>query len=67
MIFVTRAAALGVAMLIGSALSAPPAQAGYIVTLTQQGSDVVASGSGAIDLTSLSSFGSARLTRTASP
>jgi hypothetical protein len=54
MIFVTRAAALGVAMLIGSALSAPPAQAGYIVTLTQQGSDVVATGSGGINLTALS-------------
>jgi len=40
------------AILIG--LSAPPAQAGYIVDLTQQGSNVVASGSGAIDLTGLS-------------
>ena len=42
------------AILIG--LSAPPAQAGYIVDLTQQGSNVVASGSGAIDLTGLSFF-----------
>ena len=48
------ATALGVAMLTGYGLSAPPAQAGYVVTLTQQGSDVVASGSGAIDLTGLS-------------
>jgi hypothetical protein len=32
---------------------APAAQAGYIVTLTQQGSNVVATGSGAIDLTGL--------------
>ena len=35
------------------------AQAGYIVTLTQQGSNVVASGSGAIDLTGLTLSGSA--------
>jgi protein with PEP-CTERM/exosortase system signal len=36
-----------------------PAQAGYIVTLTRQGSNVVASGSGAIDLTGLTFSGSA--------
>jgi hypothetical protein len=47
-------ALLGMAMLIGSSLSAP-AQAGYIVTLTEQGSDVVATGSGPIDLSGLSS------------
>ena len=41
-----------VAMLIG--LSALPAQAGYVVDLTQVGSDVVATGSGAIDTTGLS-------------
>jgi hypothetical protein len=41
------------AMLIGSGLSAPPAQAGYVVTLTQQGSNVIATGSGTIDLTGL--------------
>jgi hypothetical protein len=35
-------------------LSAPPTQAGYIVMLEQVGSDVVANGSGAIDLTGLS-------------
>jgi hypothetical protein len=39
------------AMLIG--LSAPSAEAGYIVDLTQQGSNVVATGRGAIDLTGL--------------
>jgi hypothetical protein len=44
------------AMLIGSSLSAP-AQAGYIVTLTEQGTDVVATGSGPIDLSGLSSVG----------
>jgi hypothetical protein len=43
--------AIGAAMLIG--LSAPPAQAGYVVDLTQVGSDVVAVGSGRIDLTGL--------------
>jgi hypothetical protein len=48
--------ALGVAMLTGYGLSATPAQAGYIVTLTQQGSNVVATGSGPIDLTGLSFF-----------
>ncbi len=48
------AAALGAAILIGSGLSTPPAQAGYIVTLVQQGNDVVATGSGTIDLTGLS-------------
>jgi hypothetical protein len=47
-------AVAGAAMLIGSSLSAPSAQAGYIVTLTQQGSNVVATGSGTIDLTDLS-------------
>ena len=47
------AAAIGVAMLTGYGLSAQPAQAGYVVDLTQQGSNVVATGSGAIDLTGL--------------
>jgi hypothetical protein len=51
------AAAIGVAMLTGYGLSAPPAQAGYVVTLTQQGTDVVATGSGPIDLTGLSFIG----------
>jgi hypothetical protein len=48
------------ALLIGAGLSAPSAQAGYIVTLTQMadpsqplGFDVVATGSGTIDLTDL--------------
>jgi hypothetical protein len=48
------AAALGVAMLVGSGLSAPPTQAGYIETLEQVGSNVVATGSGTLDLTDLS-------------
>jgi hypothetical protein len=47
------AAGLGVAMLMGLGLFAPPAQAAYTVTLTQVGSNVVASGSGTINLTGL--------------
>lgn len=50
------AVAVGVAMLIGSGLSAPPVRAGYIVTLAQVGSNVVATGNGTIDLTGLSFF-----------
>jgi PEP-CTERM motif len=46
-------AALGAAGAIGLGLSVLPAQAGYVVTLTQQGSDVVANGSGPIDVTDL--------------
>jgi hypothetical protein len=49
------ASAISAVMLIG--LSAPPAEAGYVVDLTQQGSNVVATGSGAIDLTGLSFTG----------
>ena len=44
------AAAIGTAMLIGSGLPASSAPPGYIVTLEQVGSDVVATGGGAIDL-----------------
>jgi hypothetical protein len=46
-------AALGVAILMGCGLSAQPAQATYTVTLAQEGSDVVATGSGTIDLAGL--------------
>ena len=56
MTFVTRissAAVLGAALVIVSSLYAPPAQASYIVTMTQQGTNVVATGSGTIDLSSL--------------
>jgi hypothetical protein len=38
----------------GYGLSAPSAQAGYVVTLEEVGSDVVVTGSGPIDLTGLS-------------
>jgi hypothetical protein len=51
------AAAFGAALLIGSGLLAPPVQAAYIVTLTQQGGNVVASGSGTLDLTGLTFAG----------
>jgi hypothetical protein len=51
MIFIKGTASLGAAMLIG--LSALSAQAGYVVDLTQVGSNVVASGSGAVDLSGL--------------
>ena len=51
---IAHATPLGVAILIGSNLFAPLAQAAYIATLVQEGSDVVATGSGTINLTSLS-------------
>src|SRR5580704_19497187 len=54
MAFIKGIASLGAAMLIG--LSALSARAGYVVDLTQQGSDVVATGSGPIDLTGLTFF-----------
>jgi hypothetical protein len=54
MIFIKGSASLGAAILIG--LFTPPAQAGYVVDLTQQGSNVVATGSGAVDLTGLSGW-----------
>jgi len=47
------AAALGVAMFIGAGASAPPAQAAYVLTLAQDGPNVVATGSGTIDLADL--------------
>ena len=52
MTFIKGIAGLGTAILIG--LSALSAQAGYVVDLTQQGGNVVATGSGAVDLTGLS-------------
>ena len=53
---IARAAALGVATLIGAGLSSPPARAAYTVTYEQEGSNVVASGMGTIDLAALSIF-----------
>lgn len=52
---IAGSAAIGAAMLIG--LSAPPARAGYVVDLTQVGPNVVATGSGPIDLTGLTVVG----------
>jgi len=49
-------ATLGAALLIGSGLSASPAQAAYVVTLTQEGPNVVASGSGTINTTDLNFY-----------
>jgi hypothetical protein len=53
----THAVALGVAMLIGGSVFTSSSHAGYLVTLEQVGSDVVANGSGPIDLTGLSFAG----------
>jgi hypothetical protein len=50
-------AAFGAALLIGAGLSASPAQAAYVVTLTQEGPNVVASGSGTINTTDLTFVG----------
>src|SRR5438132_5818453 len=44
------------AIVLASLLSVRPAQAGYTVTLQQVGPDVVATGSGAIDLTGLTFY-----------
>lgn len=49
-------AALAIAM-TGMCVSPRPAAAGYVVTLAQVGSDVVASGSGPIDISGLTSLG----------
>ena len=57
--FMTRisgAAAIGVAMLMGYGLSPPAAQAAYVVTLDQVGSNVVANGSGTLNTTDLLLF-----------
>jgi hypothetical protein len=44
---------IAIAAAIAVGLSASAAQAGYVVDITQQGNNVVASGSGALDLTGL--------------
>jgi hypothetical protein len=52
MTFIKAIASIGAAALIG--LATPSAQAGYVVNLAQTlGGEVVASGSGAIDVTGL--------------
>jgi hypothetical protein len=49
----TWAAGISLAILVGGIGFAPAALAEFIVDVTQQGSNVVASGSGTIDLTDL--------------
>src|SRR6478672_11013953 len=51
--------ATALAIIITCGLSLRTAQAGYIVTLQQVGANVVATGSGPIDLTGLSFLGTA--------
>src|SRR5689334_21462138 len=51
---IAGAAALGATTLIGCSLSVLLARAGYTVTFLQEGSDVVATGSGSINLAGLS-------------
>lgn len=53
---ITGAAAVGVAMLIGFGLCAPPAQAAYTITIAQAGSDVVATGAGSINFDALTFY-----------
>jgi hypothetical protein len=65
MTFIKGSAGVGAAMLIG--LSAPSAQAGYVVDLTQVGSDVVATGSGPIDLTGLTFSGNTSVSSLVAP
>ncbi len=48
------AATLGGALMLGAGLFASPGEAGYVVTLQETGGNVVATGSGPIDLTGLS-------------
>jgi hypothetical protein len=54
---IAGAAVVGAALLFGSGPFASQAQAGYVVTLQEVGSDVVATGSGPIDLTGLTLVG----------
>jgi hypothetical protein len=51
------AAALGVALLIGFGLCAPPAQAAYTLTIQQVGADVTATGAGSINFDALVFYG----------
>lgn len=52
-----RGAALGAAILLGLGLGVSPAQAAYVITFDQVGSNVVATGSGSLDLTGLNLVG----------
>jgi len=55
MAFIIRIA--GAALLLGAGLSVLPAQAAYVVTLTQQGPNVLTVGNGTIDTTNLTFLG----------
>src|SRR5689334_18224417 len=55
--WIAGAAALGMALLLGSGPSSSLAQAGYVVTFKEAGSDVVATGSGTLDVTDLNFVG----------
>lgn len=61
------AAAVGVAMFISAGVSVPPAQAAYVVTLKQDGPNVVATGSGTISLAGLSLAGSGSIASFVNP
>jgi len=50
-----RAAALGI--VVGCGRSVPPAEAAYVVSIEQVGSDVVGTGSGSIDFDALALYG----------
>src|SRR6478752_2764830 len=54
--FFKPALAITLGIVLGWLLSVQPAEAGYTVTLQQVGPDVVATGSGAIDLTGLTFY-----------
>jgi len=67
MIRIVGAATLGAALLIGTGLCAPPAQAAFTVTLTQVGPNVVATGSGTINTTDLHRMDAGSALATVSP
>jgi hypothetical protein len=50
---IASAAAVGVGALIAAGVSTPPAQAAFVLTLEQEGPNVVATGSGTLDPTDL--------------
>jgi hypothetical protein len=52
-----KGAALGATLAVGAGLSVLPARAAYVVTLTQEGEDVVATGSGTIETADLNHLG----------
>src|SRR5881394_268404 len=65
--FLKPTLATTLAIVLASLLSVRSAQAGYTVTLQQVGPDVVATGSGAIDLTGLTFFQSTSINPAINP